>query len=158
MMRIRIHNNAVQSVKVLKIETYICVEVANVDHCNILDVFFYQKIQFTYPEASVNDVSPQRKNPAPQIWNFLVLSLFLWVIFALLDPDSGPGSWYESGSNPDLIRIRDTGFNAWFVCVEVANVDHCNILVLDEADKLLSQDFKGMLDRVIYHLPKDRQV
>jgi ATP-dependent RNA helicase DDX6/DHH1 len=42
--------------------------------------------------------------------------------------------------------------------VEVANVDHCNILVLDEADKLLSQDFKGMLDRVIYHLPKDRQV
>jgi superfamily II DNA/RNA helicase len=44
------------------------------------------------------------------------------------------------------------------LCVEVANVDHCNILVLDEADKLLSQDFKGMLDRVIYHLPKDRQV
>jgi ATP-dependent RNA helicase DDX6/DHH1 len=44
------------------------------------------------------------------------------------------------------------------VCVEVANVDHCNILVLDEADKLLSQDFKGMLDRVIYHLPKNRQV
>jgi hypothetical protein len=40
----------------------------------------------------------------------------------------------------------------------VANVDHCNILVLDEADKLLSQDFKGMLDRVIYHLPKNRQV
>jgi len=41
---------------------------------------------------------------------------------------------------------------------KVANVDHCNILVLDEADKLLSQDFKGMLDRVIYHLPKNRQV
>lgn len=31
----------------------------------------------------------------------------------------------------------------------VANMDHCKILVLDEADKLLSQDFKGMLDHVI---------
>lgn len=31
----------------------------------------------------------------------------------------------------------------------VANMDHCRILVLDEADKLLSQDFKGMLDHVI---------
>jgi superfamily II DNA/RNA helicase len=30
---------------------------------------------------------------------------------------------------------------------KVANVDRCKILCLDEADKLLSQDFKGMLDR-----------
>jgi ATP-dependent RNA helicase DDX6/DHH1 len=37
-------------------------------------------------------------------------------------------------------------------------MDNCHILVLDEADKLLSQDFKGMLDRVIHHLPKKRQV
>ena len=29
----------------------------------------------------------------------------------------------------------------------VANVENCKILCLDEADKLLSQDFKGMLDR-----------
>ncbi len=70
------------------------------------------------------------------------------MIFALLDPDSGSG--YESGSETLLLTHGS--------CVEVANVDHCNILVLDEADKLLSQDFKGMLDRVIYHLPKDRQV
>ena len=40
----------------------------------------------------------------------------------------------------------------------VANVEKCKILVLDEADKLLSQDFKGMLDRVISHLPLNRQV
>lgn len=32
---------------------------------------------------------------------------------------------------------------------QVANMDNCKILVLDEADKLLSQDFKGMLDHVI---------
>ena len=40
----------------------------------------------------------------------------------------------------------------------VAQVDKCKMLVLDEADKLLSQDFKGMLDKVISHLPKTRQV
>ena len=34
----------------------------------------------------------------------------------------------------------------------------CRVLVLDEADKLLSQDFKGMLDRVISHLPSGHQV
>lgn len=41
---------------------------------------------------------------------------------------------------------------------KVAYMDHCRILVLDEADKLLSQDFKGMLDSVIARLPKDRQI
>ncbi|KAI4463084.1 Helicase conserved C-terminal domain [Popillia japonica] len=40
----------------------------------------------------------------------------------------------------------------------VANMEHCRTLVLDEADKLLSQDFKGMLDHVISRLPKDRQI
>ena len=30
---------------------------------------------------------------------------------------------------------------------QVANMSKCRMLVLDEADKLLSQDFKGMLDR-----------
>lgn len=40
----------------------------------------------------------------------------------------------------------------------VANVENCRILCLDEADKLLSQDFKGMLDRLISHLPQTRQV
>lgn len=41
---------------------------------------------------------------------------------------------------------------------KVANVEKCKILCLDEADKLLSQDFKGMLDRLISHLPPSRQV
>ncbi|XP_054261483.1 ATP-dependent RNA helicase me31b isoform X2 [Macrosteles quadrilineatus] len=40
----------------------------------------------------------------------------------------------------------------------VANMDHCKVLVLDEADKLLSQDFKGMLDHVIARLPENRQI
>ena len=41
---------------------------------------------------------------------------------------------------------------------KVANVERCKILCLDEADKLLSQDFKGMLDRLLSHLPPTRQV
>lgn len=40
----------------------------------------------------------------------------------------------------------------------VANMDQCKLLVLDEADKLLSQDFKGMLDHVIMKLPRERQI
>jgi len=41
---------------------------------------------------------------------------------------------------------------------KVAVMDRCGICVLDEADKLLSQDFKGMLDLLIGHLPNDRQI
>jgi len=41
---------------------------------------------------------------------------------------------------------------------KVAKMEKCNILVLDEADKLLSQDFKGMLDVLISFLPKERQI
>ncbi|KAG0715928.1 putative ATP-dependent RNA helicase me31b [Chionoecetes opilio] len=41
---------------------------------------------------------------------------------------------------------------------KVAVMDKCRMLVLDEADKLLSQDFKGMLDRVISYLPLERQI
>ena len=41
---------------------------------------------------------------------------------------------------------------------QVANMSECKALVLDEADKLLSQDFKGILDRIISFLPQDRQI
>lgn len=41
---------------------------------------------------------------------------------------------------------------------KVTDMSQCKILVLDEADKLLSLDFKGMLDHVIMKLPKDPQI
>lgn len=41
---------------------------------------------------------------------------------------------------------------------KVAQMSQCKMLVLDEADKLLSQDFSGMLDSVIALLPPDRQI
>ena len=40
----------------------------------------------------------------------------------------------------------------------LVKTEHCKMLVLDEADKLLSQDFKEMLDKIITSLPKDRQI
>ncbi|XP_060591517.1 ATP-dependent RNA helicase me31b-like [Ruditapes philippinarum] len=40
----------------------------------------------------------------------------------------------------------------------LVKIGKCGILILDEADKLLSQDFKGMLDSIISHLPNDRQI
>jgi ATP-dependent RNA helicase DDX6/DHH1 len=41
---------------------------------------------------------------------------------------------------------------------DLVKTDSCKILVLDEADKLLSQDFKGMLDNIISFLPRDPQI
>jgi len=41
---------------------------------------------------------------------------------------------------------------------KVAKMDKCKMLVMDEADKLLSQDFTKMLDNVIAFLPSDRQI
>jgi len=40
----------------------------------------------------------------------------------------------------------------------VCKVDQCKMLVLDEADKLLSQDFNKMLDKLISFLPLKRQI
>jgi ATP-dependent RNA helicase DDX6/DHH1 len=41
---------------------------------------------------------------------------------------------------------------------DIVDARKCGMLVLDEADKLLSQDFKGMLDSIIAKLPRDRQI
>jgi len=41
---------------------------------------------------------------------------------------------------------------------DIVDARKCGMLVLDEADKLLSQDFKGMLDNIIAKLPRDRQI
>lgn len=40
----------------------------------------------------------------------------------------------------------------------IADMSQCNMLVLDEADKLLSMDFKRLLDILIDMLPRNRQV
>ncbi len=37
-------------------------------------------------------------------------------------------------------------------------MSQCQILVLDEADKLLSMDYQQPLDKIISFLPSDRQI
>ena len=39
---------------------------------------------------------------------------------------------------------------------DVAKLDNCKILVLDEVDKLLSEDFKSIVARIIEIMPKDK--
>lgn len=41
---------------------------------------------------------------------------------------------------------------------EVANLQNCNMLVLDEVDKLLSLDFKSIVAKIIEIMPKDKQI
>lgn len=41
---------------------------------------------------------------------------------------------------------------------EVADLSECNILILDEVDKLLSIDFKSIVAQIIEIMPKDKQI
>lgn len=40
----------------------------------------------------------------------------------------------------------------------IAKLDNCKLLVLDEADKLLSQDFRQMMEEILSFLPRERQI
>jgi hypothetical protein len=67
--------------------------IKRIDKMNIFLESVNQKLQFTYPWASIKDFqatgetfSTQREHSALQNMNFLNFFLFLWVIFALLDP------------------------------------------------------------------------
>jgi hypothetical protein len=59
-------------------------------------IFFYQNLQFTYPQAFIKDVQATEKVFIPQKrktnTSELKISSLLWVIFALLGPDQDPHS------------------------------------------------------------------
>lgn len=66
----------------------------------------------------------------------------------------------------DIVRLHSTvhvvcctpGRILDLVGKDVAKVDKCRLLVLDEADKLLSQEMASEVDGVIAHLPPSRQI
>lgn len=66
----------------------------------------------------------------------------------------------------DIVRLYEpvhvivcTPGRIWdLVQKKVCKVDKCGIFVLDEADKLLSMDYGGLLDNIIGELPRDRQI
>jgi hypothetical protein len=59
-------------------------------------IFFYQKLQFTASLASIKGVQAKgepfslQSHPKLRNMKFLNFFLFLWVIFAPLDPDPDP--------------------------------------------------------------------
>lgn len=60
--------------------------------------------------------------------------------------------------NPVHIIIATPGRILDLMRKGVAKMDCCQMLVMDEADKLLSMDFKGMLEDIIGFLPSSRQI
>jgi ATP-dependent RNA helicase DDX6/DHH1 len=40
----------------------------------------------------------------------------------------------------------------------VANLDHCKMLVIDEVDKMLSTDFKSIVEQIIEIMPRKKQI
>lgn len=40
----------------------------------------------------------------------------------------------------------------------VANLDSCKLLIIDETDKMLSDDFRQYVEKIIDIMPKDRQI
>ncbi|KAK2118319.1 putative ATP-dependent RNA helicase ddx6 [Saguinus oedipus] len=66
----------------------------------------------------------------------------------------------------DIMRVDDTvhvvivtsGRILDLIKKGIAKVDHVQMIVLDEADKLLSQDFVQIMEDIILMLPKNRQI
>uniref|UniRef100_A0A7E4V5P5 RNA helicase n=1 Tax=Panagrellus redivivus TaxID=6233 RepID=A0A7E4V5P5_PANRE len=71
-----------------------------------------------------------------------------------------------TGLRDDILRLNNTvhlivatpGRIIDLMEKNVAKVKDCNMIVLDEADKLLSQDFMGVLDKLVSFLPPRRQI
>ena len=49
-------------------------------------------------------------------------------------------------------RVYDLGSKG------IANLNECNLMVMDEADKLLSPEFQPVIEKTISLLPKSRQI
>jgi len=60
--------------------------------------------------------------------------------------------------NPVHVVVATPGRILDLIERKVAVVKNCGMLVLDEADKLLSMDFKNCLDTIISYLPVKRQI
>jgi hypothetical protein len=79
------------------------------------EIFLDKKLQLTYPLSSIKDVQVtekpsalEREHPALQNMKFPNFFLLMWVIFVLLDPDSGsnldPDPNYWISSEPAILK------------------------------------------------------
>eukprot|EP01059_Diplonema_ambulator_P032008 TRINITY_DN606_c0_g1_i1.p1 TRINITY_DN606_c0_g1~~TRINITY_DN606_c0_g1_i1.p1 ORF type:complete len:416 (+),score=135.98 TRINITY_DN606_c0_g1_i1:51-1298(+) len=60
--------------------------------------------------------------------------------------------------NPVHLLVATPGRLVDLVTKNVANLDKCELIILDEADKLLSPEFAPLVDQTLNFLPKARQV
>jgi hypothetical protein len=59
---------------------------------NLFVFFEEKKLQFAYPKLQEKPSTLKREHSALQNMKILDFFLFLWVFFAILDPDPGPAS------------------------------------------------------------------
>lgn len=60
--------------------------------------------------------------------------------------------------NPNHIIVATPGRILDLASKNIAKLDQCKMLVLDEVDKLLSDDFKIIVAKIIDIMPQDKQV
>ena len=64
----------------------------------------------------------------------------------------------KAGESPVHVVVGTPGRVFDLASKKVLNLENCGILVLDEADKLLSQDFQKIIEKIISFLPSNRQI
>ena len=64
----------------------------------------------------------------------------------------------KNGDSPVHIVVGTPGRVYDLAYKHVLNLENCGILVLDEADKLLGDDFQKIIEKIIAFLPKKRQI
>ena len=64
----------------------------------------------------------------------------------------------KAGETPVHVVVGTPGRVFDLASKKVLNLENCGILVLDEADKLLSQDFQKIIEKIISFLPSNRQI
>ena len=64
----------------------------------------------------------------------------------------------KNGDTPVHVVVGTPGRVYDLASKKVLNLEKCEILVLDEADKLLGQDFQKIIEKIISFLPEKRQI
>ena len=64
----------------------------------------------------------------------------------------------KNGNTPVHVVVGTPGRVYDLANKNVLNLENCGIFVLDEADKLLGQDFEKIIGKIIAFLPKQRQI
>ncbi len=94
--------------------------------------FWIKNCHFTYPNVSIKDVqatgkdiSPNKRTSNTSKQEILHCSLFLWVIFALLDPHLDPADQNQCGSGSETLAANRITINNFGL-----NIYHTHLLLV----------------------------